>query len=94
MMTLIVAISIVLMKTSFSDVNDLNPFECGFEEITIPRNRFSIKFYMVAIVFLVFDVEIAIILPLLVRGWSTPRSRVSCIALPLLWVLLLGLWAE
>ena len=66
--TLIAVASLFLMKTSLSDVDDLRPFECGFEEFTIPRNNFSIKFYMVAIVFLVFDVEIAVMLPLLVSG--------------------------
>jgi NADH-quinone oxidoreductase subunit A len=33
------------------------PFECGESQIVSPRQRFAVKFYMVAILFVVFDVE-------------------------------------
>ncbi len=35
----------------------LEPFECGETQIVSPRQRFSVKFYLVAILFVVFDVE-------------------------------------
>ena len=35
----------------------LKPFECGSEPIGTPRGRYSVKFYQVAILFLVFDIE-------------------------------------
>ncbi len=41
----------------------LSPFECGIEPIGSPRARFSVKFYHVAILFLVFDVESAFMYP-------------------------------
>ena len=41
----------------------LSPFECGMEPIGSPRARFSVKFYHVAILFLVFDVEAVFLLP-------------------------------
>jgi len=41
----------------------LSPFECGMDPIGSPRARFSVKFYQVAILFLVFDVEIAFMYP-------------------------------
>jgi NADH-quinone oxidoreductase subunit A len=41
----------------------LSPFECGKEPIGSPRARFSVKFYQVAIMFLVFDVESAFMYP-------------------------------
>jgi len=34
-----------------------DPFECGEEQIVSPRQRYAVKFYMVAILFIVFDVE-------------------------------------
>jgi NADH-quinone oxidoreductase subunit A len=34
-----------------------DPFECGEQQIVSPRRRYAVKFYMVAILFVVFDVE-------------------------------------
>jgi NADH-quinone oxidoreductase subunit A len=39
------------------------PFECGSEAIGTPRARYSVKFYQVAILFLVFDIESAFMYP-------------------------------
>ena len=39
------------------------PFECGSEPIGSPRGRYSVKFYQVAILFLVFDIEAAFMYP-------------------------------
>jgi len=41
----------------------LGPFECGSEPIGSPRARYSVKFYQVAILFLVFDIEAAFMYP-------------------------------
>lgn len=41
----------------------LSPFECGFDPFSFSRVPFSLKFFFIGIVFLVFDVEIVIILP-------------------------------
>ncbi len=35
----------------------LEPFECGEKQIVSPRQRYAVKFYLVAILFVVFDVE-------------------------------------
>ncbi len=35
----------------------LEPFECGEQQIVSPRQRYAVKFYLVAILFVVFDVE-------------------------------------
>lgn len=41
----------------------LQPFECGSEPIGSPRGRYSVKFYQVALLFLVFDIEAAFMYP-------------------------------
>jgi NADH-quinone oxidoreductase subunit A len=51
----------------------LAPFECGSEPIGSPRVRFSVKFYQVAILFLVFDIESAFLYP-----WSILYRKLSC----------------
>lgn len=46
------------------------PFECGFETFEDARIKFDVRFYLVAILFLVFDLEVAFMIPwgVLVRG--------------------------
>jgi NADH-quinone oxidoreductase subunit A len=41
----------------------LEPFECGETQIVSPRQRFSVKFYMVAMLFILFDVEAVFLYP-------------------------------
>jgi NADH-quinone oxidoreductase subunit A len=53
----------------------LTPFECGMDPIGSPRARFSVKFYQVAILFLVFDVEIAFMYP-----WAVNYRELSLTA--------------
>ena len=39
------------------------PFECGFAPFAPPRGRFSVKFYLVAMLFIIFDIEIVFLFP-------------------------------
>lgn len=58
----------------------LKPFECGSEPIGSPRGRYSVRFYQVAILFLVFDIEAAFMYPwaLLYRHLSVgPMGQIS-----------------
>nr|YP_010409980.1 NADH dehydrogenase subunit 3 [Ateles chamek]YP_010410006.1 NADH dehydrogenase subunit 3 [Ateles marginatus]URH15359.1 NADH dehydrogenase subunit 3 [Ateles chamek]URH15385.1 NADH dehydrogenase subunit 3 [Ateles marginatus] len=49
-----------------------NPYECGFDPTTSARLPFSMKFFLIAITFLLFDLEIALLLPL---PWATQTSN-------------------
>jgi NADH-quinone oxidoreductase subunit A len=49
------------------------PYEAGSDPIGSPRARFSVKFYQVAIVFLVFDIEAAFLYP-----WAVNYRALSC----------------
>ena len=55
-----------------SSPEKLKPFECGSEPIGTPRGRYSVKFYQVAILFLVFDIEVAFMYP-----WAQLYSKLS-----------------
>lgn len=41
----------------------LSPFECGFDAFEDSRNKFDVRYYLVAILFIIFDLEIAFFLP-------------------------------
>ena len=62
----------VLIGPRATNPEKLKPFECGSEPIGTPRGRYSVKFYQVAILFLVFDIEAAFMYP-----WATLYSQLS-----------------
>jgi NADH-quinone oxidoreductase subunit A len=45
---------------------DLSPYECGLPPFEEARKRFSVKFYLVAMLFILFDIEVAYLFP-----WAT-----------------------
>ncbi|MBU6378593.1 MAG: NADH-quinone oxidoreductase subunit A [Gammaproteobacteria bacterium] len=46
-----------------NDVQKLAPYECGFEAFEDSRMKFDVRYYLVAILFIVFDLEIAFLFP-------------------------------
>nr|YP_637082.2 NADH dehydrogenase subunit 3 [Eudyptes chrysocome] len=74
MFTLSLTLSTALTMLNFwlaqtnPDSEKLSPYECGFDPLGSARLPFSIRFFLVAILFLLFDLEIALLLPL---PWAT-----------------------
>lgn len=69
---LMLGLTMVLGPKRTSAIKD-EPFECGSEPIGSPRVKFSVKFYQVAILFLVFDIEVAFLYP-----WASLFRELSC----------------
>jgi NADH:ubiquinone oxidoreductase subunit 3 (subunit A) len=65
-------LSILLFAATFNlyssapDLEKFSTYECGFMPLSNARSRFDIKFYVVAILFIVFDIEIAFLFPWIV----------------------------
>nr|AFS49735.1 NADH dehydrogenase subunit 3 [Polystictus pectoralis] len=64
---LLIMLNLWLAQTT-PDSEKLSPYECGFDPLGSARLPFSIRFFLVAILFLLFDLEIALLLPL---PWAT-----------------------
>ena len=64
---MLLAVSVFTYKVG-RDKEKGSPFECGFDPAGIRRLPFCIKFFLVSIIFLVFDVEVTLILPMLYAG--------------------------
>ncbi|HEX4416288.1 MAG TPA: NADH-quinone oxidoreductase subunit A [Kofleriaceae bacterium] len=62
----------VLIGPRATNPAKLEPFECGSEPIGSPRGRYSVRFYQVAILFLVFDIEAAFMYP-----WTLLYNQLS-----------------
>ncbi len=52
-----------LLAPSRPDSEKLSPYECGFEAFEDARMKFDVRYYLVAILFIIFDLEIAFLFP-------------------------------
>jgi NADH-quinone oxidoreductase subunit A len=67
-----------LRATRRPDAEKLSPYECGFNAFDDTRHRFDVHFYLVAILFIIFDLEIAFLFP-----WAITLGKIG----------MLGFWS-
>jgi NADH-quinone oxidoreductase subunit A len=68
----------MLLAPRRPDKEKLSPYECGFEPFDDARGRFDVRFYLVAILFIIFDLEVAFLFP-----WAVALGDIG----------LLGFWS-
>lgn len=70
------------------------PFECGFSRRGSPRLNFSIHFFLVAIVFIIFDIELVLLFPLFLTLSYRATFTSLAIVVGFLFILTAGLFFE
>nr|QRV62387.1 NADH dehydrogenase subunit 3 [Deronectes doriae] len=84
----------MLSKKTFMDREKNSPFECGFDPINSTRLPFSLQFFLIAVIFLIFDVEIALLLPMIIINKISNLKILLITSFFFIFILLMGLYHE
>nr|YP_010990584.1 NADH dehydrogenase subunit 3 [Pseudochoutagus curvativus]WOW98898.1 NADH dehydrogenase subunit 3 [Pseudochoutagus curvativus] len=90
--------TVFLLTTLMSKKNKMSreknsPFECGFSPMSSPRKPFSIQFFLMATIFLIFDIEISIMLPMAITKMSNMQEWILSTSMTTI-ILMMGLINE
>nr|YP_010946862.1 NADH dehydrogenase subunit 3 [Rhabdoblatta similsinuata]WGO57619.1 NADH dehydrogenase subunit 3 [Rhabdoblatta similsinuata] len=92
--SVVMLLASVLSKKLIEDREKSSPFECGFDPKSSARLPFSLRFFLIAVIFLIFDVEIALLLPMTIIMLSSNMKSWFTISMIFLIILLIGLYHE
>nr|YP_054489.1 NADH dehydrogenase subunit 3 [Periplaneta fuliginosa]BAD32635.1 NADH dehydrogenase subunit 3 [Periplaneta fuliginosa] len=92
--TIIMMLATLLSKKQIEDREKSSPFECGFDPKSSARLPFSLRFFLIAVIFLIFDVEIALLLPMTIILYMSSIMMWATISTTFLLILLMGLYHE
>nr|UCU06873.1 NADH dehydrogenase subunit 3 [Potamometra linnavuorii]UCU06886.1 NADH dehydrogenase subunit 3 [Potamometra linnavuorii] len=91
---MIMMLCAVISKKSKNNREKMTPFECGFDPKSSARMPFSMQFFMIAIIFLIFDVEIIIILPTIKIAQMSSLTAWFMSTSTFIIILIIGLYHE
>nr|ATF28610.1 NADH dehydrogenase subunit 3 [Norvellina sp. EMHAU-15062816] len=100
MLTILIILTIMAVmismvsKKKMIDNQKSTPFECGFNPMSYTRLPFSIHFFMVAVIFLIFDIEIIMVMPMVLTIKTSLVKFWMLTSIMFLLILILGLIHE
>lgn len=71
-LSFVIILASMLIVLRGGEIEKISAYECGFHPFQDTRNKFDVKFYLVAILFIIFDLEIVYLLP-----WSLVLNKIS-----------------
>nr|AQP29090.1 NADH dehydrogenase subunit 3 [Odontotermes sp. 7 TB-2017] len=92
--TVIMLLTTLISKKSNEDREKSSPFECGFDPKNSARLPFSSRFFLIAVIFMIFDVEIALLLPMPVTMMTSNMKSWMTVSTMFLLILIIGLYHE
>nr|ALO77181.1 NADH deshydrogenase subunit 3 [Carpelimus sp. CAR01] len=91
---IIMLLSNLISKKTMMDQEKNSPFECGFDPKNSARLPFSLHFFLIAIIFLIFDVEITLLIPFILMFKITMMNNYFMLMTIFIMILLLGIYHE
>nr|AZL93328.1 NADH dehydrogenase subunit 3 [Megalodontes quinquecinctus] len=91
---ILIVLSLILNMKSFNSREKNSPFECGFDPIMYSRMNFSLQFFLFAMIFLIFDIEIAILLPMCLCWKYSNMFTWMVTSMSSIIIIILGLYYE
>jgi NADH-ubiquinone oxidoreductase chain 3 len=91
---ILIGVNSTVRKKTEAEREKPSPFECGFDPRRPARLPFSLRFYLIAVIFLIFDVEITLIIPIPVIFSYSNTNLLILISLFFIVILLAGLYHE
>nr|WRY72441.1 NADH dehydrogenase subunit 3 [Typhlocyba bilaminata] len=93
-MLVMMLLMLMISKKTVAEWQKSTPFECGFNPMSFKRLPFSIHFFLIAVIFLIFDIEIIIILPMTMTIKSTLIKTWMITSITFVMILIMGLYHE
>ena len=71
-LAVVIVVASFLVARQKPDSEKLSPYECGFEPFADARSKFDVRYYLVSILFIIFDLEVAFLFP-----WAVSLGKIG-----------------